>query len=78
MEMWALYSTRFANLDVLAEVFHASVILLVRWPLTPINRHFPRKVHAMQGHLREVFNLIDILLAYSLALFPVIEVPRSN
>lgn len=74
MEMCVLYSTRFANLDVLAEVFHASVVLFVRGPLAAVHSDFSGEPHTVQGYLGEVLDFFDILLADLLAFFPVIDV----
>lgn len=63
-----------ANLDVLAEVQHASVIILVTQPLRAVDGNLARELHAAQRVRREDFDLVHILSAYLLALLAIIDI----
>ena len=65
---------RSANLDVLPEVSHASVIVLVTQPFRAVHGDLARELHAAQGLRREVLDLVHILLADLLALLAVVDV----
>ena len=63
-----------ANLDVLPEVPHASVIVLVTQPFRAIHCDLAREFHAAERLRREILDLFHILLADLLTLLAVVDV----
>lgn len=63
-----------SDLDVLPEVPHASVILLVSHPFRAIDGDQTRELHAAHGLLGKILDLLDILLTDLLALLAVVDV----
>lgn len=63
-----------SDLDVLPEVPHASVILLVSDPFRAIDGDQTGQLHAAHGLLGKILDLLDILLADLLALLAIVDV----
>ena len=70
-------STR-PNLDVLPEVFQASVVVVIIWPFGPIHHDLPGERETVQRHVCKVRDLADVLLAYTFAFSTVVEVVSED